>query len=182
MIFSCNSISCLGQSNSNSEVCVECINSHDWATEHFLAGDCYTALDKFHNREVDKYNSMMLEFLAAGLNPPFPSRFAQTTPRKYKYKSCTMAIVMLKDLPGGAVPGTSFPTSDLCTYIQLENAAKNVLEGCLSPVLGKSKGRAGGLGFVNPTGYDIAGTFIVPYLWFRLFAQLRCLIFTVAKG
>lgn len=72
-----------------------------------------------------------------------------------------MAIVMLKDLPGGAAPGTSFPKTDLCTYVFVENAAKNVLQGCLSPVLGKGEGRGGSLGFVNPTGYDIAGTCMV---------------------
>lgn len=80
-----------------------------------------------------------------------------------------MAIVMLRDLPEGAVPGTTFPKSDLCTYPHLENAAKNVLQGCLSPVLGKGRGAAGGLGFVNPTGYDIGGTFMDLYFIFRLF-------------
>lgn len=78
-----------------------------------------------------------------------------------------MAIVMLRDLPGGVVPGTTSPKSDLCTYPHLENAAKNVLQGCLSPVLGKGRGAAGGLGFVNPTGYDIGGTYnsIGVFLW-----------------
>lgn len=31
---------------------LQCIDSPDWATSHFLASDCYTAIDKFVNREV----------------------------------------------------------------------------------------------------------------------------------
>lgn len=119
----------------------------------------------------------MVEFFAAKMTPSFPSQFSQSTPRKYKYKSCTMAIVMLRDLPGGVVPGTTSPKSDLCTYPHLENAAKNVLQGCLSPVLGKGRGPAGGLGFVNPTGYDIGGTFMDLYLFLGFFFLLaRCSI------
>lgn len=117
-------------------------------------------METFHNLEVARYESMTLEFLAANITPIFPSLFTQSTPRKYKYNSCTMAIVLLRDLPGGAVPGIVFPMSDLSTYVSVENTAKNVFQGCLSPVLGKGKERGGGLGFVNPTGYDIAGTYI----------------------
>ena len=72
-----------------------------------------------------------------------------------------MAIVLLRDLPGGSEPGIVFPKSDLSTYVFVENAAKNVLQGCLSPVRGKGRGKGGGLGFVNPTGYDIVGTYTV---------------------
>lgn len=50
------------------------------------------------------HGGTIYEFLSQGIAPAYP-RFAQTTPRRYKYKSCTMAIVMLADLPGGAVPG-----------------------------------------------------------------------------
>ncbi len=103
---------------------LQCIDSPDWATPHFLASDCYTAIDKFVNREVMVHGNRfpllsapssdltkfyiaggtIYEFLSRGMSPAYP-RFAQTTPRRYKYKTCTMAIVMLVDLPGGAVPG-----------------------------------------------------------------------------
>ena len=83
---------------------LQCINSPEWATSGFLAGDCYTAIEKFRDREVEKYGATTLEFLAAGMTPIFPSLFWQSTPRRYKYKSCTMAILMLKDLPGDVVP------------------------------------------------------------------------------
>ncbi len=102
---------------------------------------------------------MILEFYAANITPSYPSRFSQPTPQKYKYKTCTLAIVMLKDLPGGAVPGTSFPSTDLSSYMDIQNAAKDVLRICISVVLGKGRGAGGGLGFVNPTGYDTAGTY-----------------------
>lgn len=68
-----------------------------------------------------------------------------------------MAVVMLKDLPGGPMPGASFPTTDWTTYLYIENAVKNILQGCISPVLGEGKGGGGGVGFVNPVGYDITG-------------------------
>ena len=84
-----------------------------------------------------------------------------------------MAIVMLRDLPGGEVPGTGFTRSDLSTYVHIENAAKNVLQGCLSPVLGRGKGRGGELGFVNPTGYDIAGMCMVHCVISRALVQLE---------
>lgn len=69
------------------------------------------------------------------------------------------------------MPG-NFPKSDLSTYVFVENAAKNVLQGCLSPVLGKGWRRGGGLGFVNPTGYDIAGTYMVNRGTFKQLLQL----------
>lgn len=139
---------------------LQCIDSPDWATSAFHPQDCYTAIENFHTREVEIYESMTLEFLATHITPSFPSLFSQTTPRKYEYNSCTIAIVMLRDLPGGTAPGITFPKSDLCTYVYIENAAKNVLQGCLSPMRGKGS-RNGGLEFVNPTGYDIAGTWMI---------------------
>jgi hypothetical protein len=140
---------------------LQCIDSPDWTTPSFLAGDCYTALDKLQNRKVLRYNSMVLEFYAANITPSYPSRFSQATPQKYKYKTCTLAIVMLKDLPGGAIPGTTLRETDLGTYVDIANAAKRIMKVCLSVVMEKGRGRGGGggLGFVNPTGYDIAGTY-----------------------
>ncbi len=68
---------------------------------------------------------------------------------------------MLKDLPGGAIPGTTLRETDLGTYVDIANAAKRIMKVCLSVVMEKGRGRGGGggLGFVNPTGYDIAGTY-----------------------
>lgn len=96
-----------------------------------------------------------------------------------------MAIVMLADLPAGlpGLPARSWTRTDLSDYVSIENAGLNVRDGCLSSVLGKKEegqggegegegeamgkeeegeggGKKGGrrrVGFVNPTGYDIAG-------------------------
>ena len=139
----------------------QCIDSPDWATLRFSPEDCYTVIANFHALEVEHYESMMVEFFAANIHPTIPSLFTQLTPRKYKYRSCTMAIVLLRDLPEGLAPGINFPKSDLSTYVSVETAAKIVLQACLSPVRGKGRGKGGGLGFVNPTGYDIVGVYMV---------------------
>ena len=139
-----------------------CIDSPAWVTSSFLAGDCLTCIDKLHNREVDIWSTAFLEFFSYRTQLPYPpSIWAQRTPRKYRYKSCTLAIVMLKDMPEGVVPGRGFPGSDLSSYAFLEMTARNVLIKCMSPVLrGRQSGR---VGFANPTGFDIAGTVIRPY-------------------
>lgn len=84
---------------------------------------------------------------------------------------------MLADLPAGlpGVPARSWTRTDLSDYVSIENAGLNVRDGCLSSVFGTEeegqgegegeggaggKGKKGGrrrVGFVNPTGYDIAG-------------------------
>jgi len=80
-----------------------CIDSPDWVTPNFLAGDCYTAIDKFRNRDLDAHQGMTLEFLANGYQPFFRTPFMQVTPRRYSYKSCTMVVALLRDLEAGEV-------------------------------------------------------------------------------
>ena len=144
-----------------------CIDDPSWVTSSFLAGDCYTCIDKLHNRDVDVWSGAFLEFFSYATLPPTPpSVWAQRTPRKYRYKSCTLAIVMLRDMPEGTIPGRGFPGTDLSSYAFLEMAAKNVLAKCMAPVMLRGKGSDGGgggggrVGFANPTGFDIAGTVI----------------------
>ena len=87
--------------------------------------------------------------------------WAQATPRKYKYKSCTLALVMLKDMPGLTPPG-GFSGHDEVSYTTIEATAREILARCISPVFGFGKSGARGsesLGFANPTGFDIIGTF-----------------------
>ena len=145
-----------GQPHPSDPVCVE---NPSWVTSSFLAGDCYTCIDKLHNRDVDIWSTAFLEFFSYDtLLPKPPSIWAQRTPRKYRYKSCTLAIVMLRDLPEGTVPGRGFPGTDLSSYAFLEMSARNVLAKCMSPVL---RAKAGGkVEFANPTGFDITGTLI----------------------
>ncbi|CAD6594130.1 MAG: hypothetical protein ASARMPRED_008676 [Alectoria sarmentosa] len=155
---------------------LQCINSADWATTTFMAYDCYTALALFEDYEVYRHATTIFEFVAANIVPAYP-QFAQTTPRKYTYRSCTLAIVMLADLPSEppGLPARRWPQTDLGDYVGIENAGLNVRDGCLSIVLGEG-GAAGGeeereqggrVGFVNPTGYDTAGVngAIGVFLW-----------------
>lgn len=146
----------------------KCVDKPEWTTQSFLAGDCYSALDKFHNRKVDRYSSMTVEFYAANVTPYYPSHFWQATPQKYKYKTCTLAIVMLRDMPPSEVPVTTAQSTDLSSYLYIEMAARTVLKECLSVVLPNGKASGGALGFVNPTGYDIVGTCL------RLLLLLLC--------
>ena len=69
----------------------------------------------------------------------------------------------------------------MCDYVSIETAVLNVRDGCLSIVLDrgmegkeggdgdrrKGKGRVGGVGFVNPVGYDTVGMHgaIGVFLW-----------------
>jgi len=66
---------------------------------------------------------------------------------------------MMKDLP---IAGTNSPATDLDSYLSFEDVAKDVLIGCVSPVLGKEKGSGKGVGFVNPAGFGVAGTYHPP--------------------
>lgn len=151
----------------------QCHDSPDWTTSSFLGGDCYTAIDKFTNFESHKWGPAYLEFVSRDIILAHPSIWAQRTPRKYRYKSCTLAIVMLRDLPPGIVPGGEYPHSDLGNYVQLEKAARRILAKCISVVLSKGEGRGGGrLGFANPTGFDIEGQCILMTLFLIRFTPL----------
>lgn len=147
----------LGPLNDTTMTSYQCINSDDWATPNFHPQDCQAAIEEFHRTDVLKYTHMLLEFRAKGVPPLIPI-FSQSTPRRYVYGTCTVAIIMMTDMQN-LLPGTYFvKNTDLSTYVFLENAAKNVREGCISPMLGE-QGDQDGVNFVNPTGYDVAGAY-----------------------
>lgn len=136
-----------------------CIDSPDWVTPSFVGGDCHTAIVKFH-RETVVWNTVDLSFLSYQATPPLSSIWDQETPRRYRYKSCTLAVVMLKDLPHEMTPARPYPGIDTSSYASLERAAREILASCISPVLGKGgANEGGGVGFTNPAGFDILGTF-----------------------
>ena len=64
---------------------------------------------------------------------------------------------MLGDLPAGIVPPGQYPTTDLSSYAFFEEAARNILAKCMSPVL--RKGIAHG-------GFDITG---ISYIYHALY-------------
>ena len=143
----------------------QCIDSSDWVTPFFEGSDCSIAVGKFHNREYPVWSTTYLEFFTYRFQPPLPSIWAQRTPRRYRHMSCTMAIVMLRDMPPGIVPPptSTYPTSDLASYADLERVARGILAKCISPVRSVGQGsnrrkhRGTRVGFVNPTGFGIAG-------------------------
>ncbi|KAM0804905.1 hypothetical protein BDR22DRAFT_832637 [Usnea florida] len=145
------------------EYSIECVTSDAWVTRNFIAGDCFTALAILEDWEVSRHGAKIFEFLAASITPPYPSLFAERTPRKYMYKSCTVTIALLADVPPGLVPHLPEPPlpqgwrkSELCDYASIERAGLNIRDGCLSVVEDRGGG-AGGLGFVNPAGYKVLG-------------------------
>ena len=146
----------------------QCIDSPNWVTPFFKGSDCSIAVDKFHNREYPIWSTTYLEFFAYRFYPPLPSVWAQRTPRRYRHKSCTMAIVMLGDMPSGIVPppATRYSTSDLASYADLERAARGILLKCISPVRKQGAGLDGRridrarVGFTNPTGFGITGKLV----------------------
>ena len=142
----------------------QCLFSDEWITPSFLAGDCYTCIDKLHNREIDKWHTIPLNFVS--YHTPQPSIWTQGTPRRYRYKSCTLAIVMLQDMPPEIIPPGGFPGHDEVSYVELELTAREIIARCLSVVI-RNKGERG-VNFVNPTGYDITGTIIpvISYVWY----------------
>ena len=145
----------------------QCLNSEDWVTPSFLPGDCYTCIDKLHNRDTDKWHTIPLDFVSYLTPQHKPSTWTQTTPRRYKYKSCTVAVVLLKDMPGATPPG-KYPAHDEVSYAAVELSAREIIARCLSPVMGEKRER--GLGFANPTGFEIIGTLIpvISYVSFQL--------------
>ena len=142
----------------------QCLYSDEWITSSFLAGDCYTCIDKLHNREIDKWHTIPLDFVS--YHTPQTSIWTQGTPRRYKYKSCTLAIVMLKDMPPEIAPPGGFPGHDEVSYTELELTAREIIARCLSIVMRKKGER--GVNFVNPTGFDITGTIrsVISYVWY----------------
>ena len=143
----------------------KCIDSPDWVTTSFEGSDCFVAIENFHNREYTVWSTTFLEFFAYRYHSHLPSVWAQRTPRRYRHKSCTMAVVMLTDMPPGIVttPAQRYSVSDLASYADLERAARSVFSKCISPVRRLGKGLNGRkfegakVGFANPTGYGIAG-------------------------
>lgn len=88
---------------------------------------------------------------------------------------------MLADFPVGElpvpglepVPGRQWARTDLGDYAVIWQGAVRVRDGCLSVVVSSEKDRVsggskrGGVGFVNPTGYEVTGVngAIGVFLW-----------------
>lgn len=137
-----------------------CINSDLWSTRTFRPRDCVSAIQLFTN-DISRPGGAIFEFLAAGAAPT-TSLPTQQTPRKYKFKSCTMGIVLLGffepgELPG-VPPGTLFPRTDMASYQDLWKAVERVRTRCLSKFATNQFLKSRDNNFVNPTGWNDVGT------------------------
>ncbi len=112
---------------------VRCTSLDEWVKPRYIEEDCNHVVHNIFGPEVERYGDIELEFVDLGTAPSGQFRFMQT-PRKYRFRSCTMAIVMLDFFIPGEVPGTGrgpFPNKDISTLRQAFTAARNVLHLCL---------------------------------------------------
>lgn len=99
-----------------------CVNSRQWSTPTMLPGDCITAAMQFNYKELVQQEKGAYEFVPAGaINR---SRLpVERTPRKYAFKSCTMAIANLGIFRPGEVPGLRpskpLPQTDVGNYAEI---------------------------------------------------------------
>ena len=107
-----------------------CTDSDDWVRPSFIQDDCRAVVNTIFYGDVRNYGDIKLEFIGLGTDPPTKLPFMQT-PRKYRYRSCIMAIVM-NDLFGpGEVPGSPFPPRDVSNLREAFTAATDTLDRCV---------------------------------------------------
>ena len=110
-----------------------CTDSTNYIKPSFIQEDCIAVVHNEFGQDVRKYGEVKLEFVELGTDPSGRLPFIQT-PRKYRYRSCVMAIVMNELFLPGEVPGTGpgpFPTRDLSTLREAFTAATDTLYGCV---------------------------------------------------
>ena len=112
---------------------VDCVDSMSWSSTSFHPRQCVAAIHAVYEFEVLTSARITYEFLASGATRSTVAA-VQRTPRRYVGGSCTLAIVLLKDVPSlGST--SSAPSSDLTDYWQIWKLSKSILEDCLPPWL-----------------------------------------------
>ena len=112
---------------------VHCTDSNEWTNPLFIQQDCEDAVNKIFGWDVRIYGDIKLEFVGPGTTPSGRLPFMQT-PRGYRSRSCTMAVVMLDLFGPGKVPGTGpgpFPTTGISNLREAFTAATNTLYHCV---------------------------------------------------
>lgn len=81
-----------------------CVNSPEWITPDLNPNDCVSAALQFSHKEVAAHAEDEFEFVPAGATGVSGLPIART-PRRYTYRSCTMAIQHLSAFQHGQIPG-----------------------------------------------------------------------------
>ncbi|KAK0508135.1 hypothetical protein JMJ35_009219 [Cladonia borealis] len=115
------------------DVLVNCARPATWDTPSFNAADCSGAIDfLFFETSLTECYSQPCVFYGVNAKTRIPTN-GQPTPRKYKFGSCTIGILMLNEygpgeLPGGDIKGAS---KDKASYMDLEQGAKHIFANCV---------------------------------------------------
>ncbi|KAL8843701.1 MAG: hypothetical protein Q9205_002058 [Flavoplaca limonia] len=112
-----------------------CVASPDWVvSSHIQPADCAEALDIFRRAEFPKGGSQPLEFIARGAHPA-THLTTITTPRKYRFRTCTVAVAMFASIPPWLMPPTMerrrFALNDVASFDGLRQAAKQIITDCV---------------------------------------------------
>ncbi|KAL8790647.1 MAG: hypothetical protein Q9213_000495 [Squamulea squamosa] len=112
-----------------------CVASPDWVvSSHLNPSDCVEAIRMFRRAEYQKDGSQRFEFLAPGAHPISDLR-ALTTPRKHRFKSCTVAVAMFASIPPWLLPPTmermKFAPTDIVSLDQIRQAAEQIVTTCV---------------------------------------------------
>ena len=103
---------------------------------HFVEEHCGLALALLQETDVAVYANTRIEFLAPNTSPTHTTSVSLSTPRKYSYDTCTIAIMLIDTIfPDGDVPIDLLPrdhwSREITTFASLESAAKQVLKTCV---------------------------------------------------
>ncbi|CAO1598908.1 MAG: hypothetical protein LQ349_001410 [Xanthoria aureola] len=113
-----------------------CVASPDWVvSSHLRPSDCVQALDIFRRAESQKDDSQPSEFLARGARPA-SELLTLTTPRKYRFGSCTVVVAMFASIPPWFLDESTmerrrFAPNDVASLDELREAAKQIIATCV---------------------------------------------------
>ena len=112
-----------------------CTRSSQWVQTTIKPEDCIEALELFRRAEGQKSDQQRFEFLAPGAKQQTHLLPLQT-PRKYYYRSCTVALVMMvtfriSNLPPNARRKTYLRT-EVDTLGDLKLAASEIVGQCVN--------------------------------------------------
>ncbi|KAL8793913.1 MAG: hypothetical protein Q9195_003532 [Heterodermia aff. obscurata] len=105
-----------------------------WVPNIVRYPDCLGALSIFHGAESTLPTTERYEFLARG-SPRTTTLTPLQTPRKYRQKTCTIAVAMLSTFPMSFLPPGAerrvYEGSDVATLDELMGAATEVALDCV---------------------------------------------------
>ena len=122
--------------NAPTNASARCTGMNEWVKLRYSPEDCRIAVSDIFGQDVRTYGEIKLEFIRLVTDPSGQLPFIQK-PRKYRFRSCIVAIVMLDLFPKSRpelVPGSGpspFPSTDISTLREASTAATDTLYGCV---------------------------------------------------